>query len=111
PPSQRLLTRRPHLAPRYHMDQLAVVAIDATKAPAAQAHRALHDGLEDRLDVGRRAGDDAEDLARCRLLLERPRELSRALLDLVLQVGVGLAELCRHRVELLGQAFDLVARL
>src|SRR5215510_14396591 len=36
----------------------------------AEPHRAPGDGVEDRLDVGRRAGDDPQDLAGRRLLLQ-----------------------------------------
>src|SRR5438094_2816968 len=52
-----------HSVPSHDMDEVSVVAIDTAEATAAQAYRALHDDLEDRLDVGRRAGDDAKDLA------------------------------------------------
>jgi hypothetical protein len=57
------------------MNQLAVEPIDGAEERAAQPHGALDDGVEDRLHVGRRAADDAQDLARRGLLLERLGEL------------------------------------
>src|SRR5262249_3466908 len=42
----------------------------------AESSRTLRDGIKHRLDVGRRAGDDAQDLARRRLLLERLGQLA-----------------------------------
>jgi hypothetical protein len=52
------------------MDQLAVVLIERAEESIAQPHGASHDGVEDRLHVGRRPADDAQDLRRRRLLFE-----------------------------------------
>ena len=49
---------------------------------AAQLSRALGHRVQHRLDVRRRAGDDAQDLGGRRLLLERLGQLAGALLDL-----------------------------
>ena len=48
--------------------------------PAQQPDRTADDRVEDRLDVGRRAADDLQDLARRRLLLEGLRHLRVCLL-------------------------------
>src|SRR2546422_513161 len=52
------------------MKELAVVARDDGVLAAAQPARASNDGVEDRLDVRRRARDHAEDFGRRRLLLQ-----------------------------------------
>jgi hypothetical protein len=62
------------------MHERAVVAKDRAVPGATQPYRVLDDRVEDRLHVGGRAGDDAQDLAGGRLLLERLGDLS---------VGVG----------------------
>ena len=64
-------------------DQLAVEPEHDAPMSAPHSRAALlDDGVEDRLDVGRRAGDDAQDLARRRLLLQRLGEIAVALLEL-----------------------------
>ena len=47
----------------------------------ANLRRALDDGIEDRLHVGRRAADDAEHLGRRRLMLQRFAQFCVALLQ------------------------------
>ena len=66
------------------MDQQAVEAEDTATGSAAQLRRARGDCVEGRLHVGRRAGDNAEDFRRGRLLLQsfarlgdQPRVLDR----------------------------------
>jgi hypothetical protein len=54
-----------------------------------QAHRALYDGVEDRLDVGRRARNHSQDLGHGGLLLERFAERAPQSLELGLQVCMG----------------------
>src|SRR5919106_2259853 len=49
---------------------------------------ALDDGIEDRLDVGRRAADDAEHFGRRRLVLQRLAQFCVAVLDLLKQPHV-----------------------
>ena len=70
--------------------------------------RTLGNCVEDGLYVGRRARDYAENFAYRRLLLERIRELARALVDLAFQTGVRLAQLRRHPIELVGKAFQFI---
>ena len=55
----------------HHMDQAPVESEDRALFGLAEPHRARGDGIEDRLDVGRRARDDTQNLAGGRLLLER----------------------------------------
>ena len=64
------------------LDNAVVVAIHAPHAAPAQPHRAFDDHVEYRLHVGRRTGDDLEDVGRGRLpveglfgLVEQPRIL------------------------------------
>ena len=90
--------------------RVAVDQHDARERRMAQVRRPLGHRVEHRLHVGRRARDHAQDLADRRLLLERVGELARALVDLALETGVGLAQLRGHPVEAIGQRFQLVAR-
>ena len=53
------------------MDHLAVKAEQGAEAGIAETDRPLDDGVEHRLDVGRRLTDHAQNLARRRLLLQR----------------------------------------
>ncbi len=73
--------------------------------------RSFRDRFEHRLDIGRRAGDDTEDLAGRGLLFQGFCQLARAVFDLVLQVGVGFLKLGSHLVEFVGEHFDLVTGL
>ena len=50
--------------------------------------RALDDGVEHRLHVGRRAADDAEHLGRCRLMLQRLAQFRVALAEFLEQPHV-----------------------
>src|SRR5207249_3223993 len=96
---------------RDQMERLAVVEKENPQAGLAESRRAFEERVEHGGEIVRRAGDDPEDLARGRLLLEGLGELSGPLLYLLLEVGVGLAELTGHPVELLGEGLDLVARV
>ena len=60
---------------------------------AAQPRRAGDDGLENRLEVGRRARDCAQDLARRGVLLARLDEFGSARVELPPKLGVGPFEL------------------
>src|SRR5262249_25144496 len=71
------------------VEQLSVESKDGAELRIAELHGALSDRFEHRLYVGRRAGDYAKDLTRCRLLLQRFAHLSmgcRKLLVLRLQL-------------------------
>src|SRR5213593_1728179 len=50
--------------------QFAIEPEDEAEQPIAKTHSTLHDRVEHRLSIGRRARDDAKVLTRCRLLLE-----------------------------------------
>ena len=54
----------------------------------ANPRRALDDGVEHRLHVGRRAADDAEHLGRCRLMLQRLAQFCIALAEFFEQANV-----------------------
>ena len=88
---------------RLEVHQLAIEPEDCADQPIAQGHGATHDCIEDRLDVGRRAGNDAQDLGGGRLLLEGHAQVGVARLQLLEQphvldgddglVGEGLEQL------------------
>jgi hypothetical protein len=67
--------RRP-VVMRRQVDQIAVETENAGVARLAQPRGASRDGIEDRLDVRRRAADDAQNLTGGRLLVERLRQLA-----------------------------------
>jgi hypothetical protein len=60
----------------HEVEELAVEPVDKAKLSLAEPRRALGDHVEHRLHIGRRARDDAQDLAGGRLL---PQRLSQAL--------------------------------
>src|SRR5262249_2213836 len=62
-------------ARRGQPDQLAVVAEDRHRPGLEQPHGAVRDDLEDRLDVGLRLTDGAQDLRGGRLAVEGLREV------------------------------------
>ena len=62
--------------------------MDGAEGSLAQARGTLDDRVEDRLEVGRRGGDHAQDLGGRRLLLQRLGQLAVALLQLLEQPGV-----------------------
>ena len=64
---------------RIESNALAIEQVKPAKRGIAQSAGVLHDCVEDRLQVGGRATDHAQDLARRRLLFER---LGQALLEL-----------------------------
>src|SRR5262249_9442926 len=69
-------------------DLLTVEAPHEAIQSAAEPHSALHDRVEDRLDVGRRAGDDPEDLAGGGPLLEGLGEVAILGLELLEEADV-----------------------
>ena len=69
-----------------------------------------HDGRQHLFEVEGRV-DGLRHLAERAQLGDRLRQLAGALLDLVLQVGVGFLEPRAHVVELVGETFELVAGL
>src|SRR5438128_6581277 len=58
------------VVPGDKMEQLAVELIEPAEESIAQLHGASDDRVEDRLHVGLRPADDAQDLSRRRLLPE-----------------------------------------
>ncbi len=59
----------------------------------AESRGGFHDRVHHRLEIGRRAADDPQNLRGRGLLLERLAQLGGALLDLALEARVGLLEL------------------
>jgi hypothetical protein len=79
------------------VDQGAIEPIDERRDAVAQLHHSLDDHVEDRLDVGRGARDDPEDLAGGRLPVEAlvevvQRELEEAEASGADDVGAGRAD-------------------
>ena len=63
---------------RCKMNELPVEAEHVTELSIAEPRRALRDRIEHRLDIGRRAADDVEHLARRGLVFERFLQLALA---------------------------------
>src|SRR5438445_9358162 len=61
---------RRHVIHCGEMEESPLEPGDRAEVCIAEPGRVGHDRVEDWLDVRRRAGDDAEDLTRCRLLFE-----------------------------------------
>src|SRR4029077_13938238 len=57
------------------VEQFTVKLIERAEEPGTEPDCAPHDGVEHRLHVGRRAGDNTEDVARRGLLLQRLSDL------------------------------------
>ena len=100
-----------------HVKHLTIEAIDESVGSVAQLGGILHERLEHGLQLERRAADEFQHLAGCRLLLQRLaqvrvgcRELARARLDFLFEARVGLLQLGGRPVELLSEGFQLVAR-
>ena len=65
------------------MNQFAVEPVEVPEHALTQPYRASQDGVEHRLDIGRRTRDHPQDPRRRRLLLERLRQLSVSTLQLL----------------------------
>src|SRR5712691_692538 len=70
------------------MEQLAVEPIERAEESVAQSHGTSDNRVEDRLHVGLRLADDAQDLRRRRLLLQRLGQVAVAGLQLPEQADV-----------------------
>ena len=86
--SHGLMTARRKSVLGHEMDELAVEPEDRAKFSLAQARRPFGDHVEHRLQIGRRARDDAEHVVRRRLLLQRFGQRAVARLHLVEQADV-----------------------
>jgi hypothetical protein len=64
------------------MDHIAVEPKDRSQESAAQRHATAQDGVEDGLNVSRRAADDPQDFACCSLLFLCLPQLAGACLKL-----------------------------
>ena len=85
-----------------------VVHVDRAAAGVGELAGVGQDGIQNRPQVERRA-DRAADLAERLQLAHRARQLARPLLDLAFEVRVGLLQLPRHLIEVLGERLQLVA--
>ena len=88
---------------------LAVVGRHQAEGRLAQARCLFEHRVEHRREVAGRAVDDPQHLGGGGLLVECLREFGSAVFDLLFEVGVGALQVRRHRVEALGQLFELVA--
>ena len=84
---------------------VAIDTIDRSISRITQPRGILRDHIQHRLDIRRRAGDDAQNLARRGLLLQRFGELAVASIELVEQPDVldgddGLAGECLKKFDL-----------
>jgi hypothetical protein len=68
--SQRLQTLLRDVTLCDDTDNIPFITEDCAEEALAQPHRALDDDVEHRLNIIWRPGDDPQDLARCRLLVE-----------------------------------------
>jgi len=106
---------RPNAVRGGDANQVAVHDEDRAAESGTHCDRAAGDRLEDRLGVGRRAPDDAQDLARRRLLIEGLAEFAIARLQLpeqphILDGDDGLIGEGLHQRDLLvGERPDLAA--
>ena len=72
--------------------------------------RARGDRRQHRVEI-ERGRHRAADLFQHLELVDRLRQIARPLLHLAFEVGIGLGQLARHAVELVGQLFQLVRGL
>ena len=85
-----------------------IVAIDQHGVGAGDFDRARRHRRQHGVEI-ERGGDGAADLFEHLQLVDRLREVARALLDLGLQPVIGFLEPARHAVELAGKLLQLVA--
>src|SRR6266545_1835245 len=90
---------------------LPVVEEEEAELRLAEPQGILEDCAEHGRQVIGGAADHAQHFAGGRLLLQRFGQLPRAVLDLLLEIGVGLLKPAAHAVELLGQGLELIARV
>ena len=95
------IRKRARLGPRH---------VDGAAAGIGEGAGMRQDAREHGLEL-ERGVDRAADLAERLQLAHRARQLPRPLLDLALEVGVGLLQLPRHLIEVLGERLQLVAGL
>ena len=89
---------------------VGVIAIDQHRVGMGDLERAGGDRRQHGVEI-ERGGDRAADLLEHLQLVDRLREVARALLHLAFEAGIGLCELAGHAVELVGEFFQLVRGL
>ena len=76
------------------MDELTVISVNHTLPSIAQTCGIVGKDIEHRLNIRRRTGDHAENLARCRLLLQRFGEFTVSGLNLFEQAHILNGDRC-----------------
>src|SRR6516164_8455495 len=76
---------------RHEVEELAVEPVHKAELAIAEPPSALGNHVEHRLDVGRGAADDLEDVGGSNLLLTRLVQLSTAIVELLPQIGGRMA--------------------
>ena len=84
-----------------------VIAVDQHRVGMGDFERAGGDRRQHGVEI-ERGGDRAADLLQHLELVDRLREIARALLHLGFEAGIGLVQLAGHAVELVGEFFQLV---
>jgi len=84
-----------------------VVAINQNRIGAGDFERARRDRRQHRVEI-ERGRDRAADLLENLKLVDRLRQIPRALLDLGFEAGIGLLQLAGHAVELVGEFLQLI---
>ena len=84
-----------------------VIAVDQHRVGMGDFQRARGHRRQHGVEI-ERGGDRAADFLQHLQLVDRLRQIARALLDLGFEAGIGLLQLARHAVELVGEFFQLV---
>ena len=93
------------------LESSIVVSKQSAELRVADPNCVRQHRTEHRLKLTGRRTDHAKYFrGRC-LLFQGRSQIGRALLDLLLQAGIGFLKLAGHVVELVGEAFDFVAGL
>jgi hypothetical protein len=100
-PIHQLPGRGRHVVRRGDERDVVLDAVDHRLGRPAQSRRVLHEGVQHRLEIKRRAADDLQDLGGGGLLLQCLTQLGVALLQLLEQAGVldGDHRLVRERLQ------------
>ena len=84
-----------------------VIAVDQHRVGMGDFQRARRHRRQHGVEI-ERGGDRAADFLEHLELVDRLRQIARALLDLGFEAGIGFLQLARHAVELVGEFFQLV---
>ena len=98
-----------HAVQRDRAETLAVIGQHDAERGLAQPRCLFEHRVEHRREVAGRGVDDPQHLGGRGLLLQRLGQFGGALLDALLQLGVGFLQIAGHAVELPGERFEFVA--